>query len=154
MGWGIRRDSFATIGDPPPLTEKDRADGFIGVGLFYGFGDDGTGHADAVFSGRLAWEYALRLWRVGTWQCEYIDFNKSDNIRLRPETPTRPKGFYFAKFQPGIRYQAFTVSRLRKSLSDDETGCAAEGHLSGSGHICQSRPSILFFGNQAILHLL
>lgn len=127
MAWGIRRESFANIGDPPSLTEKDRADGFIGVGLFYGFGDDGTGHADAVLSGKLAWEYALRLWRIKTWQCEYIDFNESDRIRLRPEAPARPKDFYFAKFQPGTKYQTYTVSRLRKALADEETGCAHEG---------------------------
>jgi hypothetical protein len=127
MGWGIRRDSFANIGTPPPLTERERAEGFIGSGLFYGFGDDGNGNADAVLSGRLVWEYALRLWRIKTWQCEYIDFNTSDRIRLRAGAPARPKGFYFAKFQPGMKYQTWTVSRLRRRLSDDETGCAPEG---------------------------
>jgi hypothetical protein len=127
MGWGIERVAFQTIGPPPSITEHDLRDGFAGVGLFYGFGEDGKGDSDSVLSGRLAWEYALKSWRVKTWQCEYIDFNKSDNIRLRPGAPPRPRGFYFAKLQPGVKYQSITVSRLRKAFLDGQTGCGPEG---------------------------
>ncbi len=127
MGWGIERREFQKIVVPPSLTEKDLQDGFRGIGLFYGFGEDGQGNSNPVLSGKLAWEYALRSWRVKTWQCEYIDFDKSDNIRLRPGAPPRPRGFYFAKFQPGAKYQFLTVSRLRKAFFDGQTGCGSEG---------------------------
>ncbi len=127
MGWGITEKRFQGIGVPPSLTKTDLQDGFVGIGLFHGFGEDKNGNSDPVLSGRLAWEYALRLWRVKTWQCEYIDFTKSDNIRLRPNAPPRPRGFYFAKFQPGMKYQSLTVSRLRKSLLGNQTGCGPEG---------------------------
>jgi len=101
MSWGIPEDSFREIMKPLPLTEKDRAEGFVEVGLFYGFGDDGTGHSDAVLSGKLAWSYAAKKWWKKTWQCNYIDFNRTDSIRLRTGAPPRPKGFYFAKGRLG-----------------------------------------------------
>ena len=41
MAWGIKKEEFDNIQSPPPLSEDDRSEGFIGVGLFYGFGDDG-----------------------------------------------------------------------------------------------------------------
>ena len=126
MKWNIKKKEFKRIGKASSLTENDRQDGFESIGLFYGFGEDDNGNADSVLSGRLAWEYALRLWRIKTWQCEYIDFNKSDNIRLRPGAPPRPKGFYFAKFQSGEKYRSLTVSGFRKNLSE-ETGCGPEG---------------------------
>ena len=126
MKWGIKREAFDCIEVPPVLTEDDRSQGFIGVTLFYGFGDDGFGNADPVLSGKVAWEYARKYKRGRTWQCEYIDFNRSDDIRLRPGAPVRPKGFYFAKFQPGGRFQSSTVSNVRKNLGK-ETGCGPEG---------------------------
>jgi hypothetical protein len=126
MAWGITKEEFDGIEAPPLLTEADRYEGFIGVALFYGFGDDGSGNADPILSGELAWEYARRSrWRK-TWQCEYIDFERLDDIRLRPGAPARPKGFYFAKFQPGKIYQSLSVSQLRKRL-DRATGCGPEG---------------------------
>lgn len=126
MKWGIKPEVFESIEVPPTLTEEDRQEGFIGVVLFYGFGDDGFGSADPVLSGKVAWEYARKYKRGRTWQCEYIDFNRSDDIRLRPGAPSRPKGFYFAKFQPGGRFQSSTVSQVRKNLGK-ETGCGPEG---------------------------
>jgi hypothetical protein len=126
MAWGIKQEAFERIGTPPPLTDEDRQQGFIGVALFYGFGDDGSGHADPVLSGKLAWEYAQKAKRGKTWQCEYIDFNRSEDIRLRPGALARPKGFYFSKFQPGKKYKAFTVSQVRKGFNG-ETGCGPEG---------------------------
>ena len=56
MGWGIDNEEFEVFDAslPLPLTDHDRRQGFIGSALFYGFGDDGYGNADAVFSGRLA----------------------------------------------------------------------------------------------------
>jgi len=126
MGWRIKKEEFDRIEAPPSLSESDRNHGFIGVDLFYGFGDDSCGNADSVLSGKVAWKYAQKSWWRKTWQCEYIDFDKSDHIRLRLEAPPRPKGFYYAKFQPGIRFQFFTVSQLRKKFNN-ETGCGPEG---------------------------
>jgi hypothetical protein len=126
MKWGIDRRQFQEIGGPPHLSDRDRMDGFAGTVLCFGFGDDGTGHADAVLSGKRAWEYLSKRKTVKTWQCEYIDLDKSDYIRLRPGAPKRPRGFYWAKFQPGNKYASLTVSQARKRF-DHETGCSAEG---------------------------
>jgi hypothetical protein len=126
MGWGIEAEEFQTLNLPRPLTQEDRIRGFEGIGLFYGFGDDGCGHADAVVSGKLAWEYARSYRKGKIWQCEYVDFGKPDDIRLRPGAPPRPKGFYYAQIQPGERFQMMTVAQLRKTLTTD-TGCGPEG---------------------------
>jgi len=119
MDWGISSDEFYQIKAPPQITEKDRYDGFIHVILFYGFGDDGQGNADSILSGKMAWEYARKHRRGKTWQCEYIHFDRSDYLRLRPEAPLRPKGFYFSKIQTGERYQNLKVSQLLKRLEKD-----------------------------------
>ena len=126
MGWGIKTDEFEGIETllPLPLTDDDRMQGFIGSVLFYGFGDDGQGNADAVLSGKRAWDYAPQ--RRKTWQCEYVDFNKPQDIRLRPDGPARPKGFYFAKINTGERFKAMTISQLRKKMTID-TGWGPEG---------------------------
>lgn len=126
MGWGIKEKEFADVHEPPGITELDRKLGYIGTALFYGFGDDGLGNSDSVLSGKVAWEYASNKWWTETWQCEYIDFDRSDDIRLRPGAPARPKGFYFAKFRHGDRFLSLTVSQFRKNLGN-ETGCGPEG---------------------------
>ena len=126
MVWGIQEVEFDRISAPPLLTEKDRRDGFGGVILCYGFGHDGHGNADAVLSGKLAWEYACKRRGVKTWQCEDIHFDRSDHLRLRPEAPPRPKGFYFSRLQTGERYQHLKVSQLLMRL-DDQTCCGPEG---------------------------
>ena len=126
MGWSITQDEFDTLETPPELTAENRSQGFRGTVLFYGFGDDGTGNADAVLSGKLAWEYACKLRRRKTWQCEYVDFKKSEDIRLRPGAPARPRGFYYAGLHPGERHVNMTVSQLRKKLGTN-TGCGPEG---------------------------
>jgi len=41
MAWGVKNEEFDNIQSPPPLSEDDRSESFIGVGLFYGVGDDG-----------------------------------------------------------------------------------------------------------------
>ncbi len=126
MGWGIDNNEFEMLEKSilPPLTDDDRMNGFIGSVLFYGFGDDGRGNSDAVLSGKRAWDYALQ--RRKTWQCEYVDFNKPKDIRLRPEAPARPQGFYYAKIRADERSKALTVSQVRKSLTTD-TGWGPEG---------------------------
>jgi uncharacterized protein YndB with AHSA1/START domain len=126
MKWGIEKEQFEKVQPPQPLTDRDRMEGFAGTVLFFGFGDDGTGHADAVLSGKRAWEYARKRRWLSTWQCEYIDLDKPDHIRLRPGAPKRPKGFYWAKLQPGGKYASLTVAQARKRF-DHETGCSAEG---------------------------
>ena len=126
MSWGIAEEEFKRLSIPPSLTQEDRMGGFAGSGLFYGFGDDGCGHADAVLSGKLAWEYARTYRKSRIWQCEYVDFGKPEDIRLRPGAPARLKGFYYAKIQPGERFQMMTVAQLRKALTTD-TGCGPEG---------------------------
>ncbi len=126
MGWGIGVEEFEAIPEPPPLTEADRAEGFVGLLLCYGFGHDGRGGADAVLSGRLAWELAKRRRKGRIWQCEYADFDKPENIRLRPEAPVRPRGFYVVKFHPGREFKGLTVAKFRRRLGGD-TGCGPEG---------------------------
>lgn len=126
MGWRIDNEEFEVLESslPPHLTDDDRMNGFIGSGLFYGFGDDGRGNADAVLSGKHAWDYALQ--RRKTWQCEYVDFNKTEDIRLRPEAPSRPRGFYLAKVTSGERFLKLTVAQVRKTFIPD-TGWGPEG---------------------------
>lgn len=129
MKWGIPKNAFAAIGQPPSLSSRDRSDGFVGTILSYGFGDDGRGAADAVLSGRLAWEYARKKRWSATWHCRYIDFDKADHFRLRPTAPPRPKGFYYAKFRPGDNLMSLTVAKFLKSLGRDaaDAGCGPEG---------------------------
>lgn len=128
MGWSISDVEFDAAATLPPhsLTTEDRHQGFIGAVLFYGFGDDDSGRSDAVLSGKLAWEYACKSRKGKTWSCEYVDFNKPEDIRLRPDAPSRPQGFYLAKIQPGAKYINMTVSQLRKKLGP-ETGMGPEG---------------------------
>jgi hypothetical protein len=128
MNWGIKRDEFerVEVSSPQTLNEDDRIKGFIGLALFYGFGDDGYGYSDAVLSGKLVWEYAGAFRNRRTWRCEYVDFNKPQDIRLRPGAPARPKGFYYAKIQSGGKFKAMTVSQVRKTMTNC-TGWGPEG---------------------------
>jgi len=126
MKWGITDLESSRLPKLPKLTETDLAEGFHGVILSYGFGDDGSGNADSVLSGKLAWDFAVKRRRNRSWQCRYIDFNKTDHFRLRPGAPPRPKGFYFSKFNPGEKFQRLAVSRLIKRLKGD-TACGPEG---------------------------
>ena len=128
MDWSISDGEIdaATTLRRPSLTEDDRRRGFIGTVLFYGFGDDGAGGSDAVLSGKLAWEYAVKIRKGKTWRCEYVDFNKPQDIRLRPDAPPRARGFYWAKIQPGAKFINMTVAQLRKRF-ETETGLGPEG---------------------------
>ena len=125
MKWGISNFELHRLPEPPELTPDDLFEGFEGVVLSYGFGDDGTGNSDAVLSGKLAWDFAKKRIFLETWQCRYIDFNKSDHFRLRPGAPPRPKGFYFSKLNTGAAHQSSTVSKLMKKIRGD-TGCGPE----------------------------
>ena len=126
MEWGIDNKEFEAVSasSSPLLTNNDRLNGFFGSALFYGFGDDGQGNADAVLSGKRAWDYALQ--RRKTWQCEYVNFNRSKDIRLRPKAPVRPQGFYPAKITSGKRFLKLTVTQVRKKMLID-TGWGPEG---------------------------
>ena len=99
LGWGIKEEEFAALQPPPEIEELEREQGYIGAILFYGFGNDGRGNSDPVLSGKIAWDYAKKRWWRKTWQCEYIDFDRSGDIRLRPGAPVRPKGFYYGKMR-------------------------------------------------------
>ncbi len=126
MGWNITLDEFDKQEILPSLTDGSVNQGFIGTALFYGFGDDGSGNSDAVLSAKLAWDYGHKRRNGKTWQCEYVDFDKSEDIRLRPGAPPRPKGFYYARLQPGKNFVNLTVSQLRKKLGT-VTGWGPEG---------------------------
>lgn len=126
MKWAIGDWEFEGVGAPPALGERDLALGFEGVGLFYGFGGDGSADADPVLSGRLAWQYALRRARPRPWQSPHVDFDRPDFFRLRPGAPRRPRGFYLAKIQTGRRHLGTSVARARKSFNA-VTGCGPEG---------------------------
>lgn len=126
MKWNIEKEEFHSIGTPPLLTDTDMNKGFIGVTLFYGFGNDGAGCADTVLSGKLAWDYACEYRRHGVWQSPYINFDKPDSFRIRPGAPPRPRGFYFAKIQLGERFKRMAVSQIRRYFNSI-TGCGPEG---------------------------
>jgi hypothetical protein len=126
MGWKIPEAEFDQQEIISSSTNIIEDQGFIGTALFYGFGDDGSGNSDAVLSGELAWNYGYKCRKGKTWQCEYIDFEKPEDIRLRPGAPSRPKGFYSARLQPGKNLVNLTVSQLRKRLGA-VTGWGPEG---------------------------
>lgn len=126
MKWEIPPSEFDKTVKPPPLTDEDRQVGFSGSVLCYGFGSDGTGHSDAVLSGKLAWDYAIQKWDLKVWQCRHIDFDKPENIRLWPDAPKRPTGFYWVKFKPGKTKHNQTVAAFRKA-KHGSTGCGPEG---------------------------
>ena len=128
MAWGIKGVEFAKLNAAPMpvLTDDDRSSGFNGIAIFYGFGDDGLGNSDSILSGKLAWEYAINCGENKTWQCSYIDFSRPKEIRLRPEAPARPKGFYYGKIHLGHKYQEKSVSQVRQQLNTD-TGWGPEG---------------------------
>ena len=126
MDWNIPEAEFDKQDIAPFSTDRGLNQGFIGTALFYGFGDDGSGNSNAVLSGQLAWDYGRKHRNGKTWQCEYVDFDKSEDIRLRPEAPPRPRGFYYASLQPGKHLVNLTVSQLRKRLGN-VTGWGPEG---------------------------
>ena len=127
MGWEISDHAFRRLPPIPVPTPDDRAEGFIGVVLSYGFGQVGDDASDAVLSGKAAWEFACRRWSVKTWQCRYIDFDQADHMRLRPGATPRPRGFYFVKFKPGDAFLDWTVARFLKQLPARDAGCGPEG---------------------------
>lgn len=128
MSWDIIHTEFERVeaSSPPVPTKDDRVWGFKDIVLFYGFGDDGQGNSDAVLSGKSAWEYAGKERKSDIWQCEYINFSKPEDIRVRPGAPPRPNGFYYAKINSGQRNLNLTVTQVRKKLASD-TGWGPEG---------------------------
>jgi hypothetical protein len=127
MNWRIGDAEFNQIPSPPHLAETDLLDGFNGVILSYGFSGDDDAYSDSAHSGKVAWQYACKKWFTTTWQCQYIEFDKPEHMRLRLKAPLRPKGFYFAKIKLGVSYVSYAVSRFLKELRDGDTGCGAEG---------------------------
>jgi hypothetical protein len=125
MRWGIGRAEFEVL-NHHPLRVDDRNNYFCGTVLSYGFGDDGSGNADAVLSGRTTWQYATTRWRRRTWQCQYLDFTKPDFIRLDPESQPRPKGFYWCRICIPKRVLQGTVAQFRRNRGA-RTGLGPEG---------------------------
>lgn len=125
MKWGIGEEEFESV---VSFSANVRSlEGYVcGSVLCYGFGDDGAGGSDAVLSGKYPWQYALKRWKNRIWQCEYIDFDKTDHIRLFPDAPSRPKGFYRCDICIPLRVQTLTVSNFRKNCGD-RTGLGPEG---------------------------
>jgi hypothetical protein len=117
MKWAIRDEELRVLVAPPPLTQRDLDEGFRGVALFYGFGDD---------AGKAAWDYARRQRRPRVWQSPYIHFERPDSFRLRPGAPPRPRGFYLAKVHLGERSLRKTVSEARRGFNA-VTGFGPEG---------------------------
>jgi hypothetical protein len=125
MRWGIDEEEFESIVSfsvKGPSLEGHAC----GTVLCYGFGDDGAGGSDTVLSGKYPWQYALKRWKNRIWQCKYIDFDKTDHIRLYPEAPSRPKGFYRCDICIPLKVQTLSVSIFRKSCGD-RTGLGPEG---------------------------
>ncbi len=126
MSWSIGKEEFAKIVDLLPLTKDNKDTEHTAFCLFYGFGDDDNNHADAVLSGKLAWDYARRSRKKETWQSPYINFDNPDAFRLRPDAPPRPKGFYFLKIQSFDEVLTMPASHARK-LFNSRTGFGPEG---------------------------
>jgi hypothetical protein len=125
MRWRIGEEEFESIVSfsvKGPSLEGHAC----GTVLCYGFGDDGAGGSDTVLSGKYPWQYALKRWKNRIWQCKYIDFDKTDHIRLYPEAPSRPKGFYRCDICIPLKVQTLSVSIFRKSCGD-LTGLGPEG---------------------------
>lgn len=127
MKWNIDRREFIQIAPIPRLSAEDAKEGFIGCVLCFGFSSEKSGVDDSVISGKLAWEYAQKRRRGKTWQCQYADFNRPEDIRLRPGAPLRPRGFYWIKLNPGGEFRYMSVAQFRKSLKPGTTGCGPEG---------------------------
>ncbi len=126
MGWGIPAAEFAAAPPPPVLGPGEREQGLAAALLCYGFGRGPQG-ADAVLSGRLAWERAQRRWAWRTWQCQYLDLGDPGRLRLRPGAPPRPRGFYWALLNPGAEMAHTPVERLlRRGLPAGLTGAGPE----------------------------
>ncbi len=125
MRWGITPAEFEAVTPPPALEGDERREGYLGAVLCYGFAPPGGKWADVVESGKQAWLYARRR-RARIWQCDYADFDKPQNLRLRPGAPSRPRGFYWVKFHPGPEFKTWSVRRFRRRLQG-ATGAGPEG---------------------------
>ena len=117
MRWKIDRAEFDGIGTEPVLGTDDMNRGFCGLALFYGFGDDGSGNADPVLSGKHAWAYARKVRKKRLWQSPHIHFDDPGSFRLRPNAPPRPKGFYVVKVN-SRGHLSMTPIEARKIFKD------------------------------------
>lgn len=144
MKWGLSGEELGNIPYPPNLSEWDYKEGFAGIVLCYGFGSEESGESDPIRSGKLAWEYAQRRRKGRIWQCEYADFSRPEDIRLRPTAPGRPSGFYWIKFHFGQEFRRMTVNQFRKKLAPPVTGCGPEGFQL----LCVTHPHIADLMNE------
>lgn len=122
--FGISLPEFDAIPDPSELTYQDILDGFVGVGLFYGFGGEGD-HSDMVLSGKIAWEYAAS--QCETWKWDSVNFDDPRYLNPRDGVHPRPKGFYWKKIQLGHVYQSKSVREVRNDLPTIDWGMGPEG---------------------------
>lgn len=137
MNWGIAKEEFKRLVDRRFNTAAHN-DYLCGLLLSYGFGDDGSGNADAVLSGQRTWQYTRKKWKHRTWQCQYLDFGGPDSIRRYPEAPCRPKGFYMCEIcipkkihrsnatglgPEGLQLLIITHPHLQRALNDRRLPC-------------------------------
>lgn len=127
MGWEITREEFHRVEERLSSARHEHRRDLNGTVLCYGFGDNGSNGCDAIVSGKRAWQYAARIRGLNTWQCRYIHFDHPEYIRLRPNAPVRPKGFYLAGINLPAQAQSMTVAQFRKRSPSARTGLGPEG---------------------------
>lgn len=147
MGWSIPLYEFQTLESGLQSLPVKHGQDHSGLALCYGFGESGDNGSDAVLSGKRAWQYAARLRGLHTWQCQYIHLDQPEYVRLRPDAPDRPKGFYLANIFLPAQSQTLTVAQFRKRLSTDRTGLGPEGIQM----LCITQPHFAMQMNERLL---
>ena len=128
---GISQNDFWEAGRLAeiPLSEYDREQKFCGVAVFYGFTKPGDEFADQILSGRKILEC---FWRRSPSKLIYdrqFDFTNSKIMTFYNKSKPRPKGFYLAKVQLGLKYKGDSVHHAREYVLPRirETCMASEG---------------------------
>lgn len=111
----------------PVLTEQDLKDGFVGVGLFYGFGEEDD-CSDMILSAKVVWDYAREFGILSSAQERERDFDSDNRIKTHHEAHPRPQGFYWMKIGPGLAYHDIPVPVAREDiLQRGDWGMGPEG---------------------------
>lgn len=124
-GLGIKPAEFENIPDPPILTQTDLNDGYVGVGLFYGFPKIQDGIlCDDVKSGELMLQVLENAKLYKRDQITGITDFKNITIRNR-HSGQRPSGFFWRKVQLGDRYTDTKAHALALYMDDGKLGKGA-----------------------------